>query len=244
MKAFWRHYLLKMFNRLKWLIFPHRCIWCDEIVKYGETECENCRNKVKFIKNETCSVCGRDIENCSCGNLKYCFLRNISCFYYENAGAKGIINFKLRFPDNRKLNEFSKILISKIKKSYVGVEFDLITCVPLYRKKLRKRGFNQSALLAEKISKELSIDFCEDLIIKIKDTIGQHELNQNERMKNLKNSFTVNNKYNIKGFRILLVDDVITTGSTLNECSKVLLKSGADSVYCSTLAATNHNKEE
>lgn len=244
MKVFLRHWQIEIYNRFKWLLFPHRCMWCNEVVEYGTLTCENCKDKIKFIGNDICRICGRDIENCSCHGEKYYFSRSASCFYYEKEGAKGILNLKLSYPENRRVKAFSDILEKRVRKVYDGIDFDLICSVPIHKSKLWKKGFNQSALLATEISKSLNVDFYSDLLIKTKNTKGQHELSQKERKKNLKNSFKVNEKYKINGYRILLVDDVITTGSTLNECSKMLLKSGADFVYCITLAATNLNKEE
>lgn len=244
MEVFSKYWLKEVYNRFKWLLFPHRCMWCNEVVEYGILTCENCKDKVKFIGDDVCDVCGRDIENCSCRGEKYYFSRSASCFYYEKEGAQGVINFKLSYPENRRVKAFSDMLEKRAKKIYEDVEFDLICSVPIHKRKFRKKEFNQSDLLGKELSKRMNVDFYKDLLIKKKNTKGQHELSQKERERNLKNSFIVNEKYNIKGYKILLVDDVITTGSTLNECSRMLLQRGADFVYCITLAATNQNKEE
>ncbi|MBR4949533.1 MAG: ComF family protein [Clostridia bacterium] len=243
MKLFWKSYIPRIYKNILWLFFPHRCVFCNEVVKRKEITCQKCEKEVKFIKDNTCRLCGRDIENCFCGNEKCYYLRNVTCFYYHKAGAKGIINFKVSYPDDRKLDVFSDFMADKIKKSYIGVDFDIIAPVPLHKRKFRKRGYNQSFLLAKWISKKSDIKLIGDLLIKWKETPGQHKLNREERRKNLKDSFKVNEKYDIKGLRILLIDDVITTGSSLNECSRMLIKMGADSVYCATLAATGKKEE-
>ena len=118
------------------------------------------------------------------------------------------------------------------------VKFDVITCVPQTKKKRRKRGYNQSALLAKQISHELSVPFNELLLFKTRETADQHDLRGKDRLKNLKNAFAAENEDAVKDKTILLCDDIKTTGATLNECRKTLLKAGAKAVCCATIAVT------
>lgn len=114
---------------------------------------------------------------------------------------------------------------------------DGIVPVPLSMRRLRERGFNQSLLIARVISRKFHVPLLMDNLMKIKETPPQIGLTAKKRLLNLKNAFGV--KGDIKGFRILLVDDVMTTGATVTECSKVLIKAGAKEVTVLTLARTS-----
>ena len=130
---------------------------------------------------------------------------------------------------------FSKLMMDYIKDNPEMADVDLITVVPLHRDRLREREFNQSLMLAGPISKEFSITLTNTLE-KTRKTLYQNELLRSERLKNLKEAFTVRPKADIRDKRILLIDDVMTTGSTLGECAATLLRGGAAGVKCFTLA--------
>ncbi len=114
-------------------------------------------------------------------------------------------------------------------------EADLVTCVPMNPTKLRERGYNQSELLAKNFAAKLGKPFTPDLLKKTKKTLTQAHLKRSERLGNLEGAFTCTVKIRSK-FTILLIDDVVTTGSTLQECAKVLKKAGAGKVNALTLA--------
>ncbi len=130
---------------------------------------------------------------------------------------------------------FSKLMIDYMKDNPEIANVDLITVVPLHKERLRCREFNQSLLIANPISKEYSIPL-KNTLEKTRRTRYQNELLKSERLKNLEDAFSVSPTTEIKGKRILLIDDIITTGSTLGECAKTLLNGGAKSVACFTLA--------
>ena len=111
------------------------------------------------------------------------------------------------------------------------------------RKKL-KRGFNQSEVLAKNISKILKIPICNDALIAARKTKIQHTLTKDERFKNVRGKFIANKKHDLTGKTVLLVDDIKTTGATLDECAKQLLSLGADEVYCVTGLMTPKNKKK
>jgi Predicted amidophosphoribosyltransferases len=130
---------------------------------------------------------------------------------------------------------FSKLMIDYIKDNPEIADVDIITVTPLHKERLKEREFNQSLLLAGPISKEYSITLT-NTMDKTRKTLYQNELLKSERLKNLKDAFGVSPKADIGDKRILLIDDVMTTGSTLGECAKTLLDGGAKSVKCFTLA--------
>lgn len=130
---------------------------------------------------------------------------------------------------------FIKLMADHIKENPEILDVDLITAVPLHRSRLMRREFNQSLVLANKLAREFSLP-AKDALKKTKKTKYQNELSKSERLTNLKGAFRVRDNNDISGKDILLVDDVMTTGATLNECADTLLAGGAGSVKCFTLA--------
>ena len=113
---------------------------------------------------------------------------------------------------------------------------DLIIPVPLHPKRLRWRGFNQSVLLARQVSREYAIPLDPFVVYRNKETPPQTQLTEDERRKNVRGAFSLNDQKSVKGKRILLIDDVYTSGATVNECSRALKRGGAKEVYVLTLA--------
>lgn len=130
---------------------------------------------------------------------------------------------------------FSKLMLDYIRDNPEIANADIITVVPLHRERLKQREYNQSLIIARGIAKELSIPIM-NIMDKPLKTRYQNELMKSERMENLKGAFAIRHEANIKGRNILLIDDVMTTGATLNECAKIILKNGAKNVTCYTLA--------
>ena len=123
-------------------------------------------------------------------------------------------------------------IISQLKIPRV----DTVVPVPLYNKRLRQREFNQSALLAKNMARYLGVPLMLGCLVKARDTLPQVGLNSKQRRKNIRKAFEIRDRRLIKGRRILLVDDVITTGATIRECSGELKKAGADDIYAIALA--------
>jgi len=156
-----------------------------------------------------------------------------ACLYDDE--LKGLIH-RFKYKGKTVLaNIFSRLMIGYIKDNPEITEVDLVTVVPLHKERLKEREFNQSFLLADTISKEYSLALTNTLG-KMRRTRHQNELTKGERLKNLKGAFSVLREADITGKRMLLIDDVMTTGSTLGECAKTLLNGGAKSVKCFTLA--------
>ena len=128
------------------------------------------------------------------------------------------------------------ILTGALKEFTELSGFNIIVPVPLHRKKKRERGFNQSLLLAKEIGKLYGSEISAGNLTRNRITLPQTELSRAERIKNVKGIFSVNDKSKFRGKNILLIDDVLTTGSTVNECSEVLLEAGAASISVVTVA--------
>lgn len=130
----------------------------------------------------------------------------------------------------------SRKMIDKLKDYDEFKDYNFITYVPISKKKLKKRGFNQSELIARDISNETGLSLIKDAVIKIKEGKSQVDLNAKEREENVKNSFKVIKPDVIEGKDIIIIDDVATTMSTLNELAGVLKEAGAKKIACYTLA--------
>lgn len=196
--------------------------------------CSSCWSEIRKYRGPSCRVCALPVvseHSKVCGQcLKKAppFSKVIAYGLYEDILAEAINQLKFHG-----IKRISKRL-GRLLLSLDLPETDGIVPVPMTIKRLRERGFNQSLLIARVIAKESKVPLLMDTLLKKKETPPQIGLSAKERLLNLKNAFEV--KGNIKGLRLLLVDDVMTTGATVTECSKVLMKAGAEEVIVLTLA--------
>lgn len=223
----------------------HSCICCYQEIS-DDTKymlCEKCKNDIEILNDKICLKCGDKLnknENCinDCKKNNYVFERNYSNFYYTKSAAKIIKN--LKYGKKKYLAKYIAEMMSENDQIFDNI--DVILYVPSSKKRLRERGFNQSKVLAEEIAKIKNISISNGLI-KTKETIHQAGGSQKDRMKNLKNSFAFDEKLvnEVAGKNVLIVDDVFTTGSTLNECSKVVKKLNPKRIKTLTFAKTKFN---
>ena len=224
------------------LIYPLHCAICkkalDGLDEFGV--CGFCISTIKPNPKPYCRSCGRSLQNAlklcrECQKKRFHFDRAYSACLYEGALRDLIHLFK--YKGTLSLGSLlSKLMIDFIKENEEIIDgIAMMTYVPLSGGGVfRKREFNQSGLLAHEVSKEFDIPIS-DTMRKAKQTKPQSELSKDERLVNLKGVFTVRSRKALGG-EILLIDDVMTTGATLDECSKVLLAGGARRVRCLTLA--------
>ena len=233
---------MRIFNSIISAFFPNTCIACGEIIDDGESLCDYCYemlDKVDFTK--TCKRCGLTIKNCEC-KYRVFYFSGVAAPFYNSASAKEIM-YKFKFSKATKNAEFiSQQMLLAIEMVYNDINFDAVTFVPLTFKRFLNRGFNQSKILAEKISEKLNLPVL-DILYRNKSKTDQHDIkNPKERFKNVEGLYGTKGKVN--GKNILLVDDIKTTGATLNECAKQLILSGADNVYCVTGLISDRRKEK
>lgn len=201
--------------------------------------CLGCAKPIDALNEfRVCSHCAASIKNNAMPpfELEETSVRAYSACLYEGQLKKLVHNFK--YQGKTVLSKmFAKLMIDYIKKEDPAIldGIDLITYVPLHKIRLREREFNQSLLLANAVSKEFGLSLKKTLD-KIRATKYQNELLKKERLINLKGAFMICDKADIVNHDILLIDDVMTTGATLNECAKTLLDKGAKNVTCFTLA--------
>lgn len=218
------------------LLYPQRCRFCNNVVDIRREICHTCENTLQRIEGDICKLCGMGVNDCYCGRKKHFYKYICAPFYYEGAASRAIWNLKF----NKKI-KFSKPLAEDMVKAfnthYLGYNFDLCTFVPSAKEDLKKRGYNQAELLTKDFCEITGLK-CEELLVKLFPTPSQHDLSGVERSGNLLGSIDLADNVNIDNMRILLIDDIKTTGSTLNECAKMLLIGGAAEVFCLTVAVT------
>ena len=225
-------------RRIIKFIFPDYCLGCKiETENYGL--CANCFKEIKHLSHNACLKCGLEFEVednlekicASCIMSEPIYDRHLSCVEFKSIIRKIISDYKYH---DQHINQDYLVSLLLQKVRYFD-KFDIICSVPMHWKKLFFRNFNQSSYLAKAIAKAESIQFS-PLLIKTRNTLPQIMLSAKARNDNLRGAIKLNQKFNIKDKVILLIDDVYTTGSTLNECSKALKQSGAAKVYCLTVA--------
>jgi ComF family protein len=233
------------------LLFPHRCFVCERIID-GVGFCEECiREKIQFIRQPTCSLCGNNLDIktsvklsetnyicADCSKNGHIFDKAVSVFVYNEYFAKVVILFK--FKNKFFLSKFFfKYLKKKINEFNDAIDF--IIPVPMHVKKLRLRGYNQAVLLVKEFEKDGYKNVIYDLLKKTVNGKPQMSLKYRERRLNLRNSFKINENYieKIRDKNVLIIDDIFTTGSTVDECSKILKQNGVKKVFVLTIAKTS-----
>ncbi len=227
--------------------FPNCCHLCDEVVSPGVYVCRRCRNKAPYIFPPICLQCGRGEDMCICAGHKRAFARCVSPYYHTGTARDGVLRLKDTgcIPYVR---GFVREMAEVVRREYGGIGFHWVTSVPLHHSDIRRRGFNQAALLAKELAVALGVPY-RPLLKKLYRTAPQKELTARQRSGNLLGAFDVVQPTALLGRTVLLVDDVITTGATLEECAKMLKIFGADEVYAVTAAAAtlkneDHDKEQ
>ncbi|MCT4605026.1 MAG: ComF family protein [Marinisporobacter sp.] len=226
-------------------VYPRNiyCLLCNESIQKTEkySLCKSCREKVNFIGDNTCEKCGKPLGDfyiskaCpDCIKAKHYFTKGFSCVEY-NDPMKELVH-KLKYKNQRYVAyHMAEMMIDKLKKQKIDA-VDYIIPVPMYKKKEKRRGFNQAYLLSKYIGKAMDWKVEKNNLIKIKDTTPQNQLTKDERKDNLKNVFIIQVKEQFQDQNILLVDDVYTTGNTTDACSKEIKKSSPKSIWVISFA--------
>ncbi len=214
---------------------PPRCLSCSKLVSEHGNICPECFGEFKIIGKHQCHCCGLPFEfdmgeEARC---KFCIaekpkFRQVRAFcYYEGTGRK--LAIKLKFGDGTYLApHISRLMANSYDEALAKA--DIISPIPLHFRRKLGRKYNQAGLLAKNIAKARNIDYQPLLLKRVRHTKSQTRLNRENRQKNVENAFAATHG-SLKGKTILLVDDVMTTGATMNECAKVLRKAGAHKVY-------------
>lgn len=233
-------------------VFPLDCKICEKPIREskGYSICEDCFKTIELIERPYCAKCGkpliptdffkqnREILCLDCKRKKYSFKFSRSTGIYDKVLKKCIHLFKY-YGEKKLAKPLGKLMVdSLVKNDEFKRKIDLIIPVPLHRNDLKKRGFNQSVLLGKVTGDYLSIPVRENVLVKKKLTPFQVNLSKKERKINILGAFSVEKPEEIKGKNILILDDVFTTGATVEECTKELMKARAKNIFVLTLART------
>ena len=225
-------------------IFTKRCRFCNKVCDIREEICADCCEDIHTIDGEICFNCGCSKLACDKSEKKHFYESVCAPYYYEGAPKKSVLTLKH--------SDFSAIvgglahdMVQCVHKRYEGLYFDCCAFVPMHKDDEEERGYNQAQLLAEKIAEELNIP-CYNLLKKDYKTNNQHALPSIMRTGNLLGAISYNEEEsaNIDNMRILLCDDIKTTGCTLDECTKTLLFKGCAEVRCVTACIKANTTKE
>jgi len=226
------------------LLYPRTCAGCGIATPdYSPHLCWECMAESLFVQPPYCSICGdpvagsidNDYVCASCSHSRPAFDLARSCVRYD--GAVGSMIRKLKYRQETWLSvDLGKLLDVSLKVYYDDLDIDAVASVPLYHRRQRERGYNQAALLARVLAKKLGKSLLTRCLFRTRPTATQTNLTAEQRISNVRDAFSVRWRRWVQGRRLLLVDDVMTTGATVNECARVLKSGGAARVYVLSVA--------
>lgn len=222
------------------LLYPLRCPICDRTIpgSFGKWEypiCPECQRSIEYVGEPACKKCGKPVtdqrtEFCGdCMRQTHGFTQGKALWVYRDEVKQSV--YRLKYANRREYGiAYGQELVRVYGRWIRDRRIQMILPVPLHRKRRRQRGYNQAGIIAEEIGRQMGIPVLGNLLVRCVDTRPQKELNDKERKNNLKNAFKiVQNNVQLK--RILLVDDIFTTGSTMDGAAEVLKEAGASDVY-------------
>lgn len=219
------------------LVFPPRCVNCQVANSWL---CAACRQEITFIDGAVCDRCGTPMPVTGVGGCPQCqhnplqFIDGIrSAAYFENNPVRPAIHF-LKYRNHKAIAAILGEIMADTYQRY-GLETDVIVPVPLHAARLRERGYNQCELLAREVSSLLQLPVDTTSLQRIRPTKSQMKLGATERHQNVIDAFACRDQA-LTGRNVLLIDDVCTTGSTLDACACALKQAGVISVWGITLA--------
>ncbi len=214
------------------MIFPNRCSCCRKVIKWDLQMCNECRAKLPFVEE----LPWQGLFPEKIGDSPVAFDNAFVGFWYHYPIIGGVLRLKLG--RGRKFAYFSAdLLTDKLENEEISA--DLITAVPMRPIKKVIRGYNQAELIASRLSKNLDIPTNFKILMRKRTTFAQHSLNQENRYKYAENAYaSMSGHADIRGMKIIICDDVFTTGATMNKCVRLLKELGAEEVYVAVICKT------
>lgn len=228
-----KKFLADTLEKALYWFFPRRCGICGRVVALDNELCDKCRN-LEHIERPRCLLCGRAKSDCVCKGHKSEYDGVTAPFYYRDNVVAAIHNFK--FHEQPSLaKKMGEEMARDVLETFSNISFDVVTAVPLSRRRKSERGYNQAELLARSVASFLGVPY-EDLLRKVVNNKVQHKENARIRKINVYGVYDLVSSADVEDKTVLLVDDVKTTGSTINECAKMLKMYGAKKVIVTTFA--------
>ena len=221
------------------ILFPRRCVLCDEITdQMGESICRKCKSRILYIKEPCCMKCGKQLRK---GEQEYCedcernphlYIQGTALYDY---GSMADSIFRFKYAGRMEYADFYGRELYEKKAGWLSViRPDALIPVPVHPSRKRKRGYNQAELVARHLSRLSGIPVNNSLICRAKRTQPLKNLSHSERQNNLKKAFKIR-RNDVKLSTIVIIDDIYTTGSTIDSMSEVLHQAGIREVYFMTL---------
>lgn len=223
---------------IQWL-FPLRCPVCDKIVTpYGEKICRECVEKLRLLTPPWCLRCGKKLkkpgEYCEdCRRARHKYIRGRALYEYSSAAAS---IYRFKYGGRMEYADYFGEEICRYLGDFIReINPDGLIPIPLHKKRRKKRGYNQAELIAESISGYSGVPVYKNILVRVKNTMPLKLQNPVERQNNLKKAFNIAQN-DVKLETILIIDDIYTTGSTIDEAASELREAGVKNVYFITLA--------
>lgn len=220
-------------------VFPRRCAICDKVIEASANVCRECGTRVHPIRGATCMKCGKKLSDSErmycydCGRKLHHFDRGWAIFEYEDV-RKSLYRFKYagRAEYGRFYAEAADMYLGEVLRS---LHADAIIPVPIHRRRMRMRGYNQASVFAHELGVRIDVPVLDDYIIRQKATIPLKKLGESERRNNLKKAFIIGPNV-VKLSTIIIIDDIYTTGATIDTISNVCREGGIKHIYFLTVA--------
>ncbi|MBQ9700302.1 MAG: ComF family protein [Lachnospiraceae bacterium] len=230
----------KWIDTIKDVLFPKTCPGCDRILDRHQLICEVCKEKIQYIMEPRCKKCGKELsreeyELCyDCQHSTHLFTEGVAAFKYDKLISKSIYRFK--YHNRRTYAKFYGTAMYTACIDYIKRwQADALVPVPIHREKERSRGYNQAELIANELGKLTNISVDSRCLKRIRYTKPQKDFDKTGRKKNLEKAFKICTDV-VKYKKIILVDDIYTTGSTIDECARVLMQAGVKDIYFISLS--------
>ena len=227
-------------NRIKTLFYPPICPLCEEVLSGGKTRiCDRCRSKITYLTEPTCLRCGKEIDDAEreycedCKTKPKSYVKGFPAMRYREPVKRGIVNFKYH---NKKTyaESFAYEIIKTHGRDIKKISPEVLIPVPVHKNKLEQRGYNQAEALAGSLGRYLDIPVDASILKRTVTTTPQKPLDKEERQKNLERAF-ISDQKQVQYKKVMLVDDIYTTGSTIEACTKVLKACGVKEVYYTSI---------
>lgn len=219
---------MKLIHAFLTLVFPPKCVLCRNLLSRNETD--------------LCKACRLELEDFSPSRRNLAFIKKWTVLWHYDGNVRSSL-LRYKFNNARSYSEFyGRMLAMKLLNE--GISFDILTWVPISSRRKWKRGYDQVALIANSVGKELGVT-PRRLLKKVRHTPAQSTLTgQAQRKANVLGAYQAVPCDELAGKRVLLLDDIITTGATVSECARVLLTAGAGEVICAAVAASSHQESK
>lgn len=226
----------KSYQKLLALVYPPSCVLCGQVLTPMESDvCRECRPQINYIHSPTCMRCGGEItdeerEFCDdCERTTRSYVRGFPAMRYEYPLDESLAQFK--YHNKRGYGDYyAKEILARYGTVMRELYLDALIPVPIHKDKYRERGYNQAELLANKLGEALEVPVDAELLIRTRYTPPQKKLSRDEREINMKRAFQSSGKC-VQYKRVMLVDDIYTTGATVEACTRLLHEMGIGQVY-------------